>query len=98
MLHITAGHDVLELGAGGGSWTQHLERALREDLRLTAAVFNPDLAERASRGLARADVRLVGSQDDLPRGSFDFVLGTAILSHDEWERNLEWARDLLRPG
>lgn len=98
-LHISRGDSVLEIGAGGGLWTEHLVDALRGRAQITAAAFNGDLADRArSRSLPNTDVTLVRALDDLPSGSFDYVVGNAIVSHTRFDENIEWLRALLRPG
>src|SRR5262245_62927715 len=47
-LHVLPGERILELGAGGGLWTEHLTTVLRGENQITAAVFNKELAEAAS--------------------------------------------------
>src|SRR3712207_2533611 len=78
--HVLPGESILELGAGSGLWTQHLAEVLRGENPLTAAVFNPDLAETAeSRMMANVTVdRITDITADLPAESFDYVVGTAI--------------------
>lgn len=93
-LHVTAGDTVLEIGAGSGLWTRELAQALPDSV-ITAVVFNEDLAAQAER-CGASDVVLAGA--DLPAGGFDYVVGTAILSHDRYQEHLDWVRTLLRPG
>jgi SAM-dependent methyltransferase len=66
---------------------------------ITAAIFNQDLAEskdwQAAPNVRR---RVVGSLDELPEASFDYVVGTAILCHDRFMQNLEALYRLLKPG
>ncbi len=95
-LHVTAGESILEVGAGSGLWTRELEATLPDSV-LTAAVFDEGLAMDAMR-TRRCEVVYVRSLADLPAERFDYVVGTAILSHDRWQENLDWIRSLLRPG
>ena len=95
-MHVTAGDAVLEIGAGSGLWTRELARTLPDSV-ITAAVFNTEFAAAAERSGASAAV-LVESPADLNPGSFDYVVGTAILSHDRYQEHLDWIRTLLRPG
>jgi len=94
-MHVTAGDTVLEIGAGGGLWTRELALALPDSV-VTAAVFNEELAAQAEQSGA-SNVVLVGP-GELPAGDFDYVVGTAILSHDRYQEHLDWVRTLLRPG
>ena len=98
-LHIATGESVLELGAGSGIWTAHLARALRGESRITAAVLNADLAELArARRLPGVNVTLLTAKEQFEPGQFDYIVGTAVLSHYRWQENLEWVAELLKPG
>jgi dolichol-phosphate mannosyltransferase len=98
-LHVAPEETVLELGAGGGLWTEHLTDVLRGASPITAAVFNTDLASQArSKALAATDVILVFQESDLPLEKYDYVVGTAMLSHSLWRENLAWIYRLLKPG
>ena len=91
----TAGDTVLEIGAGSGLWTRELAQALpdRSSRRRCSTRIS---RRRPSAGASDAAV-LVGA-DALPAGGFDYVIGTAILSHDRYQEHLDWVRTLLRPG
>lgn len=95
-LHVTSGDSVLELGAGSGLWTRELCATL-PDSTVIAAVFSDEFASVA-RAAQSTDWTHVESLSDLPEGAFDFVVGTAILSHDRYQENLDWIGSLLRPG
>jgi dolichol-phosphate mannosyltransferase len=98
--HALPTESVLELGAGSGLWTRHLTTVLQGENPVTAAVFNSDLAEQAiGRELPNTTIRYIdGAGDDLPPEGFDYVVGTAILSHDRHSENLRWIHRLLKPG
>jgi SAM-dependent methyltransferase len=97
--HVLPGETVLELGAGGGLWTRYLAEVLRGENPITAAVFNRSLLPSASA--VPPSARFVAVEDlsrDLPAAGFDYVVGTAILCHDDFERNLAAIHRLLKPG
>lgn len=98
-LHLLPGESILEIGAGTGLWTEHLAAVSRHECKITAAVFTPEYAADP-RWQTLPDVRclLTKSLEDLPAKSFDCVVGTAILCHDEYQRNLMALYRLLKPG
>lgn len=97
--HVLPGETILELGAGSGLWTHHLTEVLRGDNPITAATFHADYAEAASRrGLRNVTAQHLTSLDALPPESFDYVIGTAILCHDQYPQNLRALYRLLKPG
>ena len=97
--HILPGESILELGAGSGLWTQHLTEILRGENPITAAVFNADLAEQAAaKQLPNVKIARIEDLSELPAGSFDYIVGTAILCHNLHEQNLRVLHRLLKPG
>lgn len=98
--HVLPGESILELGAGSGLWTKHLVSVLRGENPITAAVFNEDFAQSASRKKLRNTriVRVADLVNDLPEEHFDYIIGTAILCHDKYPQNLRALYRLLKPG
>src|SRR5215831_13831553 len=80
--HVLPGESILELGAGTGLWTEELTTVLRGENPITGAVFNDEFAE--PRTLKNVEFRKITSLSrDLRAESFDYVVGTAILCHDQ---------------
>jgi len=98
--HVLPGESILELGAGSGLWTEHLTAVLRGENPITGAVFNEDFAQRATqKKLPNVTfARVTDISTDLPQESFDYVVGTAILSHTRYQENLKALHNLLKPG
>ena len=98
--HVLPGDSLLELGAGSGLWTKHLATVLQGEAPITAAVFNRDLWETASRQIHpnTTFVHVTDFTRDLPAESFDYVVGTAILCHDSYGLNLKHIHRILKPG
>jgi dolichol-phosphate mannosyltransferase len=96
--HILPGESILELGAGSGLWTEHLASVLRGENPITAAVFNAEFAQ-SPREIPNTRFLKVGNfEQDIPAESFDYVVGTAILCHDQFSQNLASIHRLLKPG
>ena len=96
--HVLPGESILELGAGSGLWTEHLSTVLRGESPITAAVFNDEFAE-SSPVIPNVKFTKINSlHNDLPAESFDYVVGTAILCHDQFPQNLAALYRLLKPG
>jgi len=94
--HVLPGERVLELGAGSGLWTAHLAGSLKGECPITAVVFDSVFAdELKARSLANTEVVAVESLDELEEGSFDYVVGTAIICHDRYGENLRALHRLL---
>ena len=85
------------MGAGSGLWTEHLTSVLRGENPITAAVFNDDLLP-AKHSLPNVEFRKIEDVSDLPNESFDYIVGTAILCHDQFPQNLAALHRLLKPG
>ena len=97
--HVLPGESILEVGAGTGLWTEHLAAVSRHESEITAAVFRPEFADHPRwQTLRNVRCKLVESLEDLPAESFDYVVGTAILCHNEYQRDLASLYRLLKPG
>lgn len=98
--HTLPGESILELGAGSGIWTRYLSSVLDGENPITGAVFNEDLL-RTAEDLDLANTRFVLTRDlleDYLPESFDYIVGTAILSHNLYSHNLAAIYKLLKPG
>jgi dolichol-phosphate mannosyltransferase len=98
--HVLPGESILEIGAGSGLWTKHLAAVVRGESPITAAVFSEDYLE-AGAGKHLPNTKFVLIRDllnDLPEESFDYIVGTAILCHDECPINLRALHRLLKPA
>jgi dolichol-phosphate mannosyltransferase len=96
--HVLPGESILELGAGSGLWTTHLSGVLRGENPITATVFNDEFAESMQNIPNVKFVRITSLFEDLPAESFDYVVGTAILCHNQFPQNLAALYRLLKPG
>ena len=98
--HVLPGESILEIGAGSGLWTTHLADTLRGENPITAAVFSRDFAEAGSqKNLPNTTfVAVTDLSTEFQPDSFDYIVGTAILCHDEYSLNLRALYRLLKPG
>jgi dolichol-phosphate mannosyltransferase len=98
--HVVPGESLLELGAGSGLWTEHLSRVLKGKCSITAAVFDPELGKQARErdlpGVSVVDITDLAQQ--LEGKTFDYIVGTGILCHTEYEYNLSVLYQFLKPG
>ena len=98
--HVLPGESILELGAGSGLWTEHLDKVFHGENPITAAVFNADFARATSQQkLSNTQfMQVTDLMTDLTKESFDYIIGTAILCHDQYPQNLKALHRLLKPG
>jgi len=97
--HVLPGETLLELGAGSGVWTEHLDEVLKGRNPITAAYFNEEYRNSPVwRRLRNVNSCLVERLEDLPAESYDYVVGTAILCHNRFSENLKSILRLLKPG
>src|SRR5215468_4110718 len=88
--HVLPGESILEIGAGGGSWTEHIARVLRYENPITAAIFNEDLANDPRwQTIKNVAPTLTASLTQYPDASFDCIVGNSILCHDEYPQTLQ---------
>ncbi len=96
--HVLPGERILELGAGTGLWTEQLTSVLHGRNPITAAVFDESLFRSAKKLENVEFVHVTDLDGDLPAESFDYVVGTGILCHDLYAKNLQWIHRRLKPG
>jgi dolichol-phosphate mannosyltransferase len=98
--HVLPGESILEIGAGSGLWTKHLADVVRGESPITAAVFSPEFVGTGSdRKLPNTNfVCVTDLFSDFPPDSFDYIVGTSILCHDEYSMHLRALYRLLKPG
>lgn len=88
--------EVLEIGAGTGTFTEGLIAAFP---RLTAIDISPDLLEAARRKVPGARLVCMDAHElEFPAGSFDAVVGCSVLHHLNWSKALKEFFRVLKPG
>jgi dolichol-phosphate mannosyltransferase len=100
LLPVFPGRAVLELGAGSGAWTEHLASVFSGQNPITAAVFNKELEYKArSKKLPNSSfIYIEDLQASFSLESFDYVVGTDILTDNLCPAALEAAYRWLKPG
>jgi len=99
-LPVMPGRQVLEFGAGSGRWTEHLVRALGGQNFITGLVFNSDL-ESLARSKSLSNTVFLCAEDvrsAFPTDTFDYIIGTDILTEEVGAAMLEVAGVWLKPG
>jgi SAM-dependent methyltransferase len=97
--HVLPGESILEIGAGSGLWTAHLAHVLRGENPITAAVFSPEFEQAGPRkNLPNTKFVCATDLSEFAPESFDYIIGTSILCHDECSQNLRSLHRLLKPG
>src|SRR5690606_22166154 len=82
--HVVPGERILELGAGSGLWTEILGEFLRHEDPITAVSFTPEHAERGrARQIPNTTFVTLADLDELPAETFHYVVGCAMLWHDQ---------------
>lgn len=99
MLHVVPGESILELGAGSGLLTKHLDRVLRGENPVTSLVFSPELLRQAvERGLPGVTVHSGDSLRSVRPEQFDYVIGTSMLWNSAFPECQRWIQRVLKPG
>lgn len=99
MLNVVPGESILELGAGSGLLTKHLDRVLNGENPVTSIVFSPELLSRAAERRLPGVTLLSGdSLNSVPTEHFDYVIGTGMLWHSAFAECQRWIYRVLKPG
>jgi ubiquinone/menaquinone biosynthesis C-methylase UbiE len=99
---LSAGAEVLEFGCGGSSYAVKLSQW---GARVTAIDISDEAVEETRRRVEDAGfaaqtrlIRMNAEELDFPEGSFDLVVGRAILHHLDLEKSYAAIARVLKPG
>jgi ubiquinone/menaquinone biosynthesis C-methylase UbiE len=88
--------EVLEIGAGTGTFTEGLNAAFPN---LTAIDISADLLEAARKKVPNSRLLCMDAHKlEFPAGSFDAVVGCSVLHHLNWSAALKEFFRVLKPG
>jgi 2-polyprenyl-6-hydroxyphenyl methylase/3-demethylubiquinone-9 3-methyltransferase len=95
-----AGKRILDIGCGGGVFSEALARAGAEVVAFDASERSLEAArEHAKRGGLRIDYRLSTAEEFQPEGEFDAVMAVDVLEHvEDVDATLEMAASALASG
>lgn len=99
-LPVIPGRRVLEFGAGSGRWTEYLTLAFGGQNPVTAVIFNKEL-EYKTRLKTLPNTSFVYVEDvgsAFPPESFDYIVGTDMLTDELCSATLEVVYAWLKPG
>jgi len=101
LFHILPGQRILEVGAGGGEFTQALMKVTRNECPITSVVFSQKYVREIQERTKEGNVEARYAEEfpgDLPKGEFDYVVGHAMLEDETRNLFLSKIRALLKPG
>ena len=99
MLDLVPGESILELGAGSGLLTKHLDSVLHGENPITSIVFSQELFGRAEQRQLPGVKLLPGdSLRSIPSGHYDYVIGAGMLWQRDFAECLRWVYSALKPG
>jgi dolichol-phosphate mannosyltransferase len=99
MLDLVPGESILELGAGSGLLTKHLDSVLHGENPITSIVFSQELFEQAAlRRLSGVKVLAGDCLRSVPSGHYDYVIGAGMLWHSDFAECQRWIYSALKPG
>ena len=99
-LHIVPGERILHVGAGAGAWSEEVSTVLRGENPITGAVFARELLKEAESRTSHNLTFVDGAKldDCVPRASFDYIIGSSVLWHEQFVEFLVRLRPFLKPG